>query len=84
MSRYELTTKAKNDLQAIWSYIAADSVQAADRVETALFEAFGFLALNPLAGHSRHDLTELPVLVWTLPRFPNYSIVYDPASSLCR
>ncbi len=80
MSRYELTTQAKDDLRAIWGYIAQDSVQAADRVETALFAGFSFIASNPLAGHLRGDLTGLPVRFWTLPRFPNYSIVYNPAS----
>ena len=57
MSRYEVTAQAKEDVLTIWEYIARDSLQAADRVETAIYEACNFVALNPLAGHSRSDLT---------------------------
>lgn len=39
MSRYWLTPKAEADLFAIWSYIAADNTDAADRVETVIYEA---------------------------------------------
>ncbi|HZD49642.1 MAG TPA: type II toxin-antitoxin system RelE/ParE family toxin [Silvibacterium sp.] len=80
MSRYELTAQAKEDVLTIWEYIARNSLQAANRVEDAVYEACSLIALNPQAGHLRTDLTELPVRFWTLPRFPNYSIVYDPAS----
>jgi antitoxin ParD1/3/4 len=80
MSRYELTAQAKEDVLTIWENIVRDSLQAADRFETAIYEACNFVALNPLAGHSRSNLTRLPVRFWTLPRFPNYQIVYDPDS----
>ena len=33
MSRYRLTPKATADLRSIWAYIAADNVEAADRVD---------------------------------------------------
>jgi antitoxin ParD1/3/4 len=80
MSRYQLTSKAKEDLFAILAYIAADNAAAADRVETAILESCDFLASTPNAGHFRRDLTWRPVRFWSVPRFPNYLIVYDPAA----
>jgi plasmid stabilization system protein ParE len=47
MSRYRLTSKAEADLFAIWSYIAADNINAADRVETAIYETCALLAESP-------------------------------------
>ena len=79
MSVYRLTPRAKGDLRSIWSYIAADSVEAADRVEEGIYDACAFLATAPLRGHSRRDLTKLPVRFWTVVRYPKYVIVYDPA-----
>ena len=79
MSLYRLTPKAKTDLRSIWSYIAADNVKAADRVEEAIYDACVSLAKSPLRGHPRKDLTKLPVRFWTVPRYPKYVIVYDPA-----
>jgi plasmid stabilization system protein ParE len=80
MSRYRLTPKARADLLAIWSHIAADNVDAADRVEEAIRGACAFLAESPLCGHTRTDLTCLPVRLWTIPRYPNYVVIYDPAT----
>ncbi|MGA2716237.1 MAG: type II toxin-antitoxin system RelE/ParE family toxin [Bryobacteraceae bacterium] len=84
MSRYRLTPKARADLVAIWSHIAADNVEAADRVEEAIHGACALLAESPLCGHTRTDLTPLPVRLWTVPRFPNYVVVYDPATKPLR
>ena len=84
MTPYRLTRKAKADLRSIWSYIAADSVEAADRVEDAIYDACAFLAQAPLRGHSRQDLTNLPVRFWTVARYPKYGIVYDPVDTPLR
>lgn len=78
MSPYRFTPQASNDLFEIWSTIAHDSVDAANRVEEYLYEACAFLAEGPLRGHLREDLTELPLRFWTVQRYPNYVIVYDP------
>jgi len=75
MSRYRLTPKAKEDLRSIWSFIALDNVEAADRVEKAIYDACASLAKAPLGGHSREDLTKLPVRFWTVLRYPKYVIV---------
>jgi plasmid stabilization system protein ParE len=80
MSLYLLTPQAEEDLYDIWSYIAQDSLDAANRVETEIYGACAFLASTPQAGHVRLDLTNLTVRFWTLPHFSNYVVVYDPAS----
>ena len=39
MSTYALTPLAKADIFKIWSYIAEESENAADRVEQAIYDA---------------------------------------------
>jgi plasmid stabilization system protein ParE len=80
MTDYQLTSKAEGDLFAIWSFIARDNIDAADRVAAAIFDACAFLAAAPLRGHVHKDLTSLPVRWWTVLRYSNYVIVYDPAA----
>ncbi|SRR5258708_30948809 len=78
MSSFALTPLAKADIFNIWSYIAEDSVAAADRVEQAIYDACNFLVDGPLRGHARQDLTNRRLRFWTLVRYPNYTIVYRP------
>jgi plasmid stabilization system protein ParE len=80
MSRWQFTSLAEDDLFTIWAFIYKENAEAADRVESAIYAACDRLASNPLAGHVRAHLTPLPVRFWNVPRFPNYLIVYDPAS----
>ena len=60
MSVYVLTPLAKADIFNIWSYIAEDNENAADRVEQAIYDACAFLAKAPMRGRSRRDLTAVP------------------------
>ena len=53
MIRFRLTSKAKADLQSIWSYIAVDNTEAADRVEQAIYDACSLLASAPLVSFRR-------------------------------
>jgi len=80
MSGYQFTPQAADDLFEIWRYIAQDSIEAANRVEEAVYRACAFLAGGPLRGSKREDITKLPVRFWTVQAFPNYLIVYDPHS----
>jgi plasmid stabilization system protein ParE len=59
MSLYLLTPQAEDDLFDIWSYIAQDSLDAANRVETQIYAACAFLASTPQAGHIRLDPPKL-------------------------
>ncbi len=77
MSEYQFTPQAVGDLLDIWSFIARDNPKAADRVEAAIFRACDLLADSPLAGHTRTDLTPLPLRFWVVQPYSNYLIVYD-------
>lgn len=82
MSSYALTALAKADIFEIWSYIAEDSITAADRVEQAIYDACAFLAEASLRGHVRRDLTHRPLRFWVLTRYPNYTVVYLPETKI--
>ena len=81
MSKYQFTPQATNDLLEIWSFIAQNNLQAADQVETAIFQTCELLAASPLAGQVRKDLTSLPVRFRLVHPYSNYFIVYDPVST---
>jgi antitoxin ParD1/3/4/toxin ParE1/3/4 len=78
MSGYELSPESLQDLQDIWDFIASDSVTAADRLESELFEAFELLAQRPRMGHTRSDLTARDVRFWPV---GSYLIVYRRIST---
>jgi len=73
MPNYLLSPEALDDLQNIWDYIAADNVEAADRVIEELFEAFVHLAQWPASGHTRRDVTKQGVRFWPV---RSYLVVY--------
>ena len=81
MSAYVLTPFAKTDIFEIWSYIADDNEGAADQVEQAICDACEFIGRSPLRGHVREDMTRRSLRFWTLTRYPNYTIVYVPATA---
>lgn len=64
MNKYRLGEAVAVDMEAIWEYIAADDVDAADRWIDRLFAAFERLATNPAIGHKRRDLTRAEMLFW--------------------
>jgi plasmid stabilization system protein ParE len=84
MSEYALTPLAKADIFDIWSYIAADSEAAANRVEQAIYDACAFVAEAPSRGHSRPDLTTRSLRFWTLTRYPNFTVVYRPEGTVLK
>lgn len=75
---FQFTPRALNDLGEIWDYIAADNVNAANRVELAILSACISLAKRPMMGSKRSEITPLPVRFWTVTRFPNFIVVYRP------
>jgi plasmid stabilization system protein ParE len=78
MIGYALTPQARADLSEIWTYIAEDNELAADKVANAIREGCSLLADGPWRGHTRQDLTNLPLRFWTLSRYRSYVIVYRP------
>jgi len=76
MSGYILGRDVDQDLNDIWDYIAADNVEAADRLIARFFETFERLGRTPGMGHRRDDLTAFPVLFWAV---GNYLVIYRAA-----
>ena len=78
MERYTVAPETLQDLQDIWDFIARDNPETADHLQEEFFGAFGGLAAMPGKGHTREDLTDLPVRFFPL---HSYLIVYrsDPA-----
>ena len=64
MADHFYSREARLDLFEIWEHIAADNVDAADRVEKEIQKSVSLLAANPELGHRRRDLTSKPVRFW--------------------
>ena len=77
MTQYVLSQDADRDLEGIWDYIAADSVDAAEQWIDRLFGAFDAIGAAPGIGHKREDLTAHPVLFWPV---GSYLIIYRATS----
>src|SRR5690242_6196494 len=61
MSGFVLHPEAYADLNDIWEYIAADNLDAADRVIEEIYTAIKSLVSFPRQGHRRSELTSRPV-----------------------
>jgi len=73
-----LTPRAHQDLDQIWNFIARDSVDAANRVESAILRTCGKVAMNPLLGKRRPEITARRVRFSVVTRYRNYIVVYRP------
>ena len=65
--------RAREDLFDIWEYIAADSVDAADRILDRIESDIFKLAEMPGMGHQRADVEDPRFLFWSV---GPYVIVY--------
>jgi plasmid stabilization system protein ParE len=61
MIGYEFHANARLDLDKIWEFIRADSLDAADRVIAGILARVVGLAPFPNQGHKRRDLTSRPL-----------------------
>jgi toxin ParE1/3/4 len=57
--KIRLSKRADADIDGIWSYIAEDNEDAADKVENAIRAAVHRLAANPGIGH-KHPSVRIP------------------------
>ena len=79
MKPFSISAEAERDLNAVWDYIANDSVDAADRWIQRLAETFQILADSPGIGRVREDLTLLPVRFWPV---GEYVVIYRVKTGL--
>jgi plasmid stabilization system protein ParE len=75
VSGYDFHPEARFDLDEIWEFIRADSLDAADRIVSEILAALDALVSFPHQGHRRPDLTSRP-LRFLLVR--KYLIAYAP------
>ena len=75
MSGFVLHPDALTDLTEIWEYIAADNLDAADRVLDEIHEAIRTLVPFPQLGHIRSDLSSRPLRFHPV---GNFLIAYAP------
>ena len=75
MSKFVLHPEAYADLNEIWEYIAANNLDAADRLLDEIREGVTLLARFPKTGHSRSDLTSRPLRFHAV---RDYVIAYAP------
>jgi len=73
-SGFELTETADRELWSIWSYIAHDNPDAADRLSARLHTAMNRLVEFPYLGHIREDLPA-GLRIFSA---DDYQIIYDP------
>ncbi len=73
-NRFRKSPQAGLDLDSIWSFIAADDPQAAERQIDRIGKIFQMLIENPLAGRERRELRK------QLRSFPigSYIVFYMP------
>lgn len=74
MARFVLTTEARQDLDEIWQYIAAENEVAADKVIAEIIKRFPRLAEYPEMGRER---SELGTFIRSFP-VGRYVIFYRP------
>jgi plasmid stabilization system protein ParE len=73
---FRLTREARADLVIAWKYLAANaSAEIADRVIADIYTGMEKVGKSPGIGHSRPDLTDLPLRFYLVHR---YLIIYVP------
>lgn len=73
MRRVVFGVQARRDLDEIWTYIAQDSIDAAEKVVDRVERAVRQLALMPGMGHERPELRGRRYRVWPV---SSYLIIY--------
>jgi toxin ParE1/3/4 len=64
------TEAATRDVDEIWSYIADDSIESADRVVDSIYEEILRVGSSPAIGHKRPDLGMWrPITFWAAGRY---------------
>jgi len=72
---FRVLPQVADDIFEIWRFIADDNIEAANRVETEIWDAFAELAKFPEMGHQRPAMTSRPLRFWLVRA---YLIAYAP------
>jgi plasmid stabilization system protein ParE len=76
---YRVLTEAEADLLQLFDHLLTvwDDGEAARRRIRRILDALDRLAVNPGLGHRRPDLTDRPVLFWSV--LGEYAVIYRPS-----
>lgn len=77
MKDFIVSPQARLDLIEIWTYIAEEDIDAADRLRERLHDAILKIAEMPGIGHLREDLADEPLRFWPV---SHYLIIYHADS----
>jgi len=61
---FRVLPQVGDDIFEIWRFIAQDNIEAANRIETEIWDAFADLAKFPEMGYQRPALTSRPLRFW--------------------
>lgn len=75
-AKFILSETAVADVDLIHAYICADNLDAADRVQEAIFDGFVLLGRNPGLGRKRRFNRHENVRSWVVTPFTSYLIFY--------
>jgi len=80
MIRARFSPKAARDLDDISNYIAADNLEASERVHRTILNTADFLAQHPEIGRRirKAAARHLQIRWFVVPKFRNYLIFYQP------
>lgn len=84
MSAPFITPDARQDILAIWSYIAADSIHHADLVEEAILATCDLAASIPRAGHRRPEFTGRDLFFLPVTAYEWYTVAYTSKTAPIR
>ena len=72
---FRVLPQVADDIFEIWRFISKDNIEAANRVENEIWDAFAELAKFPEMGHERPALTSRALRFWLV---RTYLIAYAP------
>lgn len=80
MIQARVSARAERDLEEIYSYIARDNLDAAERVWRTILNTADLLALHPELGKRIRGAAEKhgQIRWFPVPKFRNYLIFYQP------
>ena len=66
---YRISKRADADFDEIWTHVAQDSTEAADRLEDEIHRAVCLLGRMPGLGHRRPDVTDDRYRFWSVVKY---------------
>ena len=75
VAKAHFSHRAKQDLRAIWQYVALDSSQAADHLLSRILDKIDLAAFQPGIGSTRPELSQTARILVE----GNHVVIYEPS-----